>query len=142
MRDLNRLIYNTIRLDPQYITLTGATTQDPRIYKLYTPAHIEVSEEKPAYSVYGIMGSSKPPVWVLTAQRNNYAYRLEVFSVIDTLLTEVCERLEEIFRDKHFQTTTYVVGYTYAVRGVVAFEEARRLYTETMTVYLENIYAK
>jgi hypothetical protein len=142
MRDLNKLIYNTIKGDATYVGLTGATASDPRIYKLRTPAKITVSTSYPAYSVYGVMGSAKPAVWVLGAQKNNYAYRLEVFSIEDTRLAEVCECLETLFQDKHYETTNYIVGYVYATRGVVTFEEPRRLYTETMVLHFENIYAK
>ena len=142
MRDLNKLIYTTIRVDPTYKTLTGATTSDPRIYKLRTPMKVLLNpDDVKAYSVYGMMRSSKAPSWIDGTQRNYYVYRLEVYAVTDTLLSELCDHLESLFEDIHFVTPNYLVGYTFATRSSVSFEEERRLYLEAMMLHLENIYA-
>lgn len=142
MRELNQVIYNAIKTDATYRTYAGATSTDPRVYKQRTPAKVTCSTAKPAYCVYGIMGSSKPPDYIHGAQKNNYAYRLEVYALTDTRLAEICERLETLFEDKTYTTTTYIVGYVFASRGVESFDGGREEYTETITIYMNNVYVK
>lgn len=140
MREINQLIYNTIKNNSSYRTYAGASVSDPRVYKQRTPAKIEVSQSKPAYIVYRFAGAMKPPDWIHGTQRNNLVYSLETYSKLDTRLTEIADLIETLFEDKAFQTLSYGVGYTYATRGSEMWDEGRSLYFMNISLYFENIY--
>lgn len=141
MRELNALIYNTIKSDGIYQDLTGATAQDPRIYRSRTPVKLPVSDTKKAFAVYYQMGSSKPYVGIYPIQKNDYTFVIEVYGKEDVLVSEICYRLEKLFAHKKFTTLSFLINYTYAIRGSCTFDDARQLYFETVTVQLTKILA-
>jgi hypothetical protein len=142
MREINQLIYNTIKGSSTYKTYTGATASDPRIYKQRTPAKLPISASKPAYAVYRFVGASKPPDWIYGIQRNNVSYSLEVYSKIDTRLTEITDLLETLFEDKQFTTLNYMIGYCYATRGSESWDEGRQLYFMNLTLDFSHIFVR
>ena len=142
MSELNKLLYQTIKNDPEFKTLTGGAVQDPRIYKRKTPVKLEISDIKRSFVVYYIAGTTKvgsPKIEI--AQRNNKTYGLEVYGKKDTDVEQIAERIERLFYEEQFLTDSYRIGYTYATRGRVDFDEDRKLYTETMFVFFTKILA-
>lgn len=140
MREINQLIYNRIKSDDTFKSLTGATTRDPRIYKQRTPVKLPVTDAKKSYVIYRLMGSTKPGDWVHGSQRNNLTYGLEIYSKVATNLDEVCDRIQVLFEDQSLTTTSYLVKFTYAVRGSQSFDDGRQLYFEAMMLHLNNVY--
>lgn len=141
MRELNALIYNTIREDGHWKDLTGATATDPRIYKGRTPVKLTIDDSKQAYGVYYQMGSSKPYIMISPIQKNNYSFVIEVYGVSAEIVSEICYRLEKLFAEKRFTTMSFIVNYTFANRGSFSFDDARQLYFETVTINLNSILA-
>lgn len=139
MKEVNQLIYNAIRSDTDYKSITGATSKDPRIYKERIPVKITIDSNKPSYAVYHFTGAGKPPDFIHGAQRNDLTYTLECYALDDVTL--IVSALESIFRDKEFETASFRVGYTYAVEGSWGFNDALQLYTQTLTVYFTKIFA-
>lgn len=140
MNEFNALIFGTIKDDTQWKTLTGATSRDPRIYKQYTPYKVTVSPSKPGYGVYTLTGAAKPGDYIHGAQKSNKIYNVELYSKTDTLLTQLCDRIEALFDDGRFTTPSYRVGWTYVTRSAEVFQDGRKLYTSVVSVYLNKIY--
>lgn len=140
MREINQLIFNTIKDDPSFKADTGATASDPRIYKSRTPKKNPVTASKPAYAVYTFTGASKPPNFIENVQRNDCVYTVEAYSKTDTGITDLADTIEDLFNDKAFTTPSFKVGYTYAVRGIESHDEGRNLYTTTITIHFSHIY--
>lgn len=138
-RECNQVIYNQIKDDPDYITLSGATAKDPRIYKSRTPSHVTISDSKPVYGVYYRSGTIYSPNAVSFIGRNDYVYVVELYGKTDTDVDEAGYILERIFRDKRFTTTNFIINYTYASRGSFSWDDARMLYLETVTIYLTRV---
>lgn len=139
--ELNELLFDTIRNDVFYKSLTGATTADPRIYKSKTPVKITISSDKPAYSVYRRMGTIKLSggMKINIGQLNDSSYSLEIFSQKDTLAEEIAERVETIFYEANFFTSNLRVGYTWATSGSLDFDDGRQLWLITMSIYFTKI---
>ncbi|MFW9928144.1 MAG: hypothetical protein ACFFD1_02005 [Candidatus Thorarchaeota archaeon] len=140
-RELNQIIYNQIKDDTDWISYTGATAKDPRIYKGRTPAHVQISDSKPAYGVYYRSGSIYSSNVVITAGRNDYVYIVEIYSKDTDTLDEIGYLIERIFREKRFTSTNYIVNLTYASRGSYSWDDARQLFFETVTISLTHILA-
>jgi hypothetical protein len=138
--EINALLYQTIKNYGPFVTKTGATVTDPRVYKRKAPIKLTISDDKSSFVVYYIMGStdvSTPKVDF--GQRNNRTYGLEIYGKAEEDVEEIADMLEELLRDKQFTTNSYKIGYTYASRGAIDFNDARQLYTETMMVHLTKI---
>jgi len=142
LREINELIYNTIRSDPTYRTICGATVTDPRISIHKTPIGLVVSDAKPAYGVYYRNGSAKPLDFIDGVQENNQVYTVEVYGKKLENADDAGEAIVALFNDKNFETTTYLVKYTSASLGSLTFDDARKLYFTTVTIYLDFIYHK
>ena len=141
MRELNSLLYNAIKTHGYFRDLTGATVNDPRIYKARTPVKNPIDANKPAYAVYYQSGTSRPYPIIYPIQKNDYTFVIEVYGKEDTLVSEICYRLEKLFAHKNFTTPSFLVNYTYATRGSCTFDDARQLYFETITIRFSNILA-
>lgn len=140
MRELNALIYSSLKDDSTIQTLVGYSITDPRVYKSKTPIKIQVTESKPAYIVYYKMGSSKVYNKIELAQKNDYTYGLEIFAKRDVTVDEIAQYIENtLFNEKQFSTTSYLVRYSFVTRGTMSFDDSRQLYTETVMVHLNKI---
>jgi len=140
MNELNQLLYDTVKNDSTFQSLAGASPQDPRFFKRKAPVRLEMSEAKPSFAVYYIMGTSDPGTnKIAFGQRNNRTYGIEVYGQTDTDVDELAELIEELFRDQQFSTTSFKVGHTIATRGVFDFDEGRKLWMETLMVHFNQI---
>ena len=143
MSELNKVLFQTIKGDIEFKDLTGSTSQDPRIYKTRTPIKLQITDAKPNYVVYYTSGTSKLPSSskIEIAQRNDRTYALEVYGKKDTDVEKICARIERLFYEERYITASYIVGYTYATRGRVGWDDGRKLYTETMMVFFTKVLA-
>jgi hypothetical protein len=140
MNELNALLYGTVKNDSEWQTLTGATSKDPRFYKQFTPVKVKVNKNKPGYGVYHLAGAAKPGDYIHGAQKFNQIYSVEVYSKTDVLLTQLCDRIADLFDDGRFTTPSYIIGWTYSGKSAEVFQDSRKLYTSVVTVYLNNVY--
>ena len=143
MSELNKVLYQTIKGDAECRILMGSTTQDPRVYKTRTPIKIEITDTKPCYIIYFTSGTTKRSSSdeITIAQRNDRTYALEVYGKKDTDVERLCDRIERLFRDEEFMTDSYKIGYVYATRGRVSWDDSRSLYLETMMVFFTKVLA-
>jgi hypothetical protein len=143
MREIRQLIYATIRTDSTYQSLTGATAQDPRIYLSKPPVYLAITDDKKGFSVYYQMGSTHigGTEIIHGTSKNNYTYGLEIFGKDNVTVSSIGARVEKLFENKPFQTSSYVVGYTFVTRGSVNFDDTRQLYLETLMIHLNKIIA-
>ena len=140
MRELNKLIYDTVRSIPVFQSLTGATAQDPRIYKTREPVKHEISDAKPAFAVYYMMGSTGLFSDIIHgAQRNDYTYTIELYGKSDTTLSTLGYAIEKTMNLERFFTETYIVNLAVVSRGQCSWDDARQLYLETVIVHLRKI---
>lgn len=140
MRELNKLIYDTVRNNATFKSLTGATSQDPRIYKTREPVKHEISDTKPAFAVYYMMGSTSTLTDLIHgAQKNDYSYTIELYGKSDTTLSTLGYTIENLMNLKSFVTETYIVNLTVVSRGQCSWDDARQLYLETVIVHLRKI---
>ena len=63
MKNLNSLIYTTIKNDSELTSLTGATATDPRIYKRNIPSKVRITTPLPAFMVYYLSGTVHHSTW-------------------------------------------------------------------------------
>lgn len=141
MRELNALVYSTIKNDSEITSYTGAISTDPRIYKRNTPSKVRITTAYPAFMVYYLSGTVHHSSWdkINVASKNDCVYVLEIYGKKDTTVESMMARVEKLFDEERFQTTTYIVGYTYAIRGSCSFDDARQLYFGTVSIYLTKI---
>jgi hypothetical protein len=139
--ELNKLLYQTISGDATYQGYTGATATDPRIYKRKIPDRIKVSQTYQAFSVYRLMGTTKlaGSSKISVGQKDDQTYSLEIYGVIDTVVEDIAGYLHDLFYEASFLTENLKVGYTWATRGSIDFDEGRKLWVETMTIYYTKI---
>lgn len=142
MRELNQLLFETVKDDSTYQTKTGATSTDPRFYKDHPPVKNPITNTKTAYGVYRHQGAIKPGIYVDGLERNEHVYTLEIFAKKSTIRDEICDFIELLFDDKQFQTTNYDVKYTSATEGAVGFNEELKLFTKTMTVHFRKVFKR
>ncbi|MFX1253964.1 MAG: hypothetical protein ACFFCZ_20295 [Promethearchaeota archaeon] len=140
-RELNQIVYSQIKSDNDWKSYTGATLDDPRIYKGRTPPHVTINDSMPAYGVYYVSGSIYNSNVVITVGRNDYIYIVELYSKDTNILSEISYLLERIFREKRFTTTNYIVNLTYASGGSYSWDDARQLFFKTVTISLTHILA-
>lgn len=140
MREMNQLIFGTIKNESTFSSMSGATSSDPRVYKTRTPVHVKVSDDQPAYVIYRFTGSAEPPNKVHGAQRNDCIYSLEIYAKTSTMLSTICDALETAFEDKSFSALNHRVGHSMAYRGAEDFDDSREAYYEVMTVHLDHIF--
>jgi hypothetical protein len=140
VRELNKLIFDTIKNNPTFQSLTGATPQDPRVYKTREPVKHEISDAKPAFAVYYMMGSTNVLSDLIHgAQKNDYSYTIELYGKSDTTLSTLGYIIENSMNYKSFSTQTYIVNLVVVSRGQVSWDDARQLYLETVIVHLRKI---
>ncbi len=139
MRELNKLIYETIKDDLTYKIETGSDSQDPRLYKSKTPIKVSVTGSKKAYGVYYKSGSIHNSNNIHGASKNDFVYVVEIYGKKDTVVELLAYRIEKLFEENNFNTDTFIIGYTYATRGQLTFDEDRQLYVEPVQIYLRNI---
>jgi hypothetical protein len=139
MIELTELVYNQIKSNSEFKSYTGASSEDPRIYKSRTPIHVQINESKPAYGVFYKSGTIYSSNVVSFVGRNDHMYVVEVYGKTDRSIDLIGYCIEKIFRDKRFTTTNFIVNHTYASRGPFSFDDARMLYFESVQIYLTHV---
>lgn len=145
--ELHKLLYQTIVTSSDFITIANATTQDPRVYKRKTPVRIQgtakltATSDQPLYVVYRLGGTTHLPSGskVEIGQIDDRTYMLEVYGIKDTQVDDACQIIWDLFDEKQFLTDSFKVGYTWATRGTMEFDDGRQQWIETMMVYFKNI---
>lgn len=140
-QELNKLLFQTISGDSTYKQLTGATSTDLRMYKRKIPDKITIVSTKTAFSVYRLMGTTKLPTSskISAGQIDDHTYSLEIYGSVDLTVEAIASYLHDLFYEAHFLTENLRVGYTWATRGTIDFDDGRSLWVETMTIYFTKI---
>ena len=143
MSELNKVLFQTIKEDTEFKGLTRNTAQDPRIYKTRTPVKIQVTDAQPSYVIYFTAGTSRisSSSAIAIAQRDDRTYSLEVYGKKDTNVEAICKRIGRLFHEEEFITESYKIGFTYATRGRMGWDDARQLYLQTMMVFFTKVLA-
>jgi hypothetical protein len=142
MKELNTLVYETIRDNSTFQSYTGATSPDPRIYYARTPVKHTVNSSKYSYAVFYLSGTTDPGNRVWNAGRNDHTYIVEVYSKKPDVLSTLLETLEALFRDANFETTSFIVGHTTSYTTAESFDETRQMYFGTIMIVMTNILEK
>jgi len=108
MNTLIKDVYDTIKNDATFKTLTGATASDPRLYYAYPWEQKLLSSTQKAYVTYYTMMSTIPPDAVHVVQEPDRMFILDVWSndVNQAVLVE--ERLVNLLHSKSFNSTDYL----------------------------------
>lgn len=142
MKEIRVLVFETIKDDSTFKTLTGATASDPRIFWQFTPQRVNVTSSRHTYAVYYRSGTISTTDKVDVAGREDQVYTVEIYSKTPEGCDDVADRLVDIFRDRQFTTNTYSVLRTYAaVLGSPIFDDGRELYTLDVNLYCTKIVA-
>lgn len=139
--ELNKLFYQTVINDTVFRNETGGTTQDPRLYRFKTPVKLTVSDSRPAYGIYRLMGTGhiRGSAKIDQGQEDDHTYSLELYAKTDSMIHTIALELRDLFNEANFFTANLKVGYTWLTRGTIDFDEGRQLYYETMTVFFTKV---
>ena len=112
LNDLTIQIYDTIKDDATFQTLTGATATDPRLYYAFPWEQHGISRGKPSYVTYYVGAAGGVPVdGVDTAQIPDQTIIFDIWSKSPDQARLVDERLMNILHSKKFETSDYLAVY-------------------------------
>jgi hypothetical protein len=139
--ELNKLFYQTVINDAIFKSETGGTAQDPRLYRFKTPVKLTVSDSRPAYGIYRLMGTGhvRGSAKIDQGQEDDHTYSLELYAKSDSMVHTIAHEIHELFKEANFFTENLRVGYTWATRGTIDFDEGRQLYYETMAAFFTKV---
>ena len=89
--------------------LTGYAVADKRVYLSWPPEGITVSATKPAYMTYelGTGGAIDQSRYVYSAQYEDIIIEANVWANTPDTRDRVAERLRDLFKDHHWDLTTW-----------------------------------
>jgi hypothetical protein len=143
INEIRFLVFTVMRTDITYQGLTGATASDPRVFWQYTPLKIEISDLKPGYSVYYRSGTIRSNDRVLIGGRDDQVFTVEIYGKTPALCDDIGDCLEELWRDKQYETETYVALHTFAtIGGSPYFDDGRNLFTHAVNIHIDKVIVK
>jgi hypothetical protein len=123
MKDIKQAIYSTLEEDAQIRQLTGHSQEDPRLYYIYPPVHIELTEDTPAYITYYELFSSAP---FLT--REEEVYSIDIWSREMSRNEDIYNRIDQLLNHK-------VILFTSHHNLAIVRESKRDLFEETSGIH-------
>ena len=130
MKEIKQTIYQLIQEDATFQSLTGATGSDPRIYYARTPQKIDITSTKAGYVVYYRTGTVHSEAKVDIAGRDDQIFVFEIYAKTEPLVEDIGYRIWQLFDEKSFTSTTYIILRSYSVRGASSWDDGRQMYLE------------
>lgn len=109
MQEINEYIVNRIRTDVSIISLMGITVGDYRIYYWNPNIDIIYNSTTPAAILYRTAGKKRPSKWSYPEQKMPLFVYFRVLSYLQATANSVADRIENLFDQLNFQTTSYNV---------------------------------
>jgi len=123
MNTLTQDVYDKIKDDATFKTLTGATASDARIYYAFPWEQKLLSSTKKAYVTYYTMMAGIPPDAVHVVQEPDKTFILDVFSNDINQGILVQERLVNLLHSQTFDSTDYL-------GAIMKFDGANEMFEE------------
>jgi len=132
MNTLTKDVYDKIKDDATFKTLTGATASDPRLYYAYPWEPKLLSSTQKAYVTYYTISGAIPPDAVHVVQEPDKTFVLDVFSNDVNQGILIQERLVNLLHSQKFDSTNYL--------GIVMkFDGANEILEENITDSQKNV---
>lgn len=104
MNEIKESIYSTITSDATFISLTGATATDKRLYYQYP---IDQIDESNPWITYYFNGAGRPGSEVGDIQIPDRSMIIDIYSTDALLISDIFGRLIELFDKTEIETANY-----------------------------------
>lgn len=139
---IHELLYQLIKGDGTFQSLTGATGNDARIYYFHPPEDIELSNSKPAYVTYfEESGAGIEDDRVYLAGEGDLIYRFDVWANNFDNMLAVWKAMRDIFNYLYYQYTgERLIKQIKLLSEAELFEQDTRIYRKSGTFLVRFIW--
>lgn len=142
MNEIKESIYLTVINDATFISLTGSTSSDRRLYFFFPPK--QVSENLP-WVTYKFSSGGIDPDEIGCQQIPDRVLNFDIFSIDAELISDVFTRFKELFDKQELNTTSYrimIVRYQADNDLVERRDNLSTLYHKNVTFNMSTVLEK
>lgn len=147
MLEIEKAVYDFVINDSTFISLTGATSSDPRMYAWYPSGDVVFTEGSQEAALVYRHSINARGFWSYPNQLPDFNFFFRVLSIDQTKIGQVAERLIEIFDETYDKivTTNFLVkkiSLTGSFEGQNEGAPTKPVFTRNQTFRFSNVFRR